>query len=95
MIRLILPFLLVFSVIAALNYDYFHLVLQWPGSYCNVNRCCHMSTGYPKKIFTIHGLWLAFRNGTIPSCDKNHPLPSSSSYNQNRVCSALTQTILL
>ncbi|CAL9091693.1 unnamed protein product [Musa acuminata var. zebrina] len=65
MTPLVLPFLLVFSTIAFLlvisttaasNYDYFHLVLQWPGSFCNVNRYCPMSTGYPEKKFTIHGL---------------------------------------
>ncbi|CAL9124718.1 unnamed protein product [Musa textilis] len=91
MIPLVLPLLLVFSTIAAPCYDYFHL---WPGSYCNVNRCCCMSTGYPKIFFTIHGLWLAFRNGTFPSCDKNHPLSSASNYNRSLVCSALTQIIL-
>ncbi|CAL9053938.1 unnamed protein product [Musa banksii] len=101
MTPLVLPFLLVFSTIAFLlvfsttaasNYDYFHLVLQWPGSFCNVNRCCPMSTGYPKKNFTIHGLWPAFRNGIIPSCDKN--MPSASKYNRRKVCLALTQTTL-
>ncbi|CAL9117556.1 unnamed protein product [Musa textilis] len=83
MMLLVLPFLLVFFVTTAPSYDYFHLVLQRPGLYCNINRCYCMSTGYPKFFFIIHGLWPAFRNGTFPSCDKNHPLPLSSSYNQN------------
>ncbi|URE13462.1 Ribonuclease [Musa troglodytarum] len=85
MIRLVLSFLLVFSVTATPSYDYFHLVLQWPGSFCNVNRCCRMSTGYPKKNFTIHGLWPAFHNGTFPSCDKNPPLPPASRYNESQM----------
>ncbi|CAL9182373.1 unnamed protein product, partial [Musa hybrid cultivar] len=87
-----LPFLLVFSTTTVSNYDYFHLVLQWPGSFCNVNRCCPMSTRYPENVFTIHGFWLAFCNGMFPSCDKN--MPSASKYNRHKVCSALTQTIL-
>ncbi|XP_065034168.1 ribonuclease 1-like [Musa acuminata AAA Group] len=59
------------------------LVLQWPGSFCNVNRCCPMSTGYPEIFFTIYGLWLAFRNGMFPSCDKN--MPSASKYNRRKM----------
>ncbi|CAL9091699.1 unnamed protein product [Musa acuminata var. zebrina] len=87
-----IAFLLVFSTTAASNYDYFHLVLQWPGSFCNVNRCYPMCTGYPEIFFTNHGLWPAFRNGMFPSCDKN--MPSASKYNQRKVCLALTHTTL-
>ncbi|CAL9117558.1 unnamed protein product, partial [Musa textilis] len=65
-----------------------------PESYCNVNCCCRMSTGYPKINFTIHGLWPAFSKEKFPSCDKNHPLLSTSNYNRSQVYSALTQTTL-
>ncbi|CAL9117557.1 unnamed protein product [Musa textilis] len=77
----ILTFLVVFSTTTASNYDYFNLVLQWLGSYCNVNCYCRMSMGYSERNFTIYSLWPAFSNRTFPSCDKNHPLPSASSYN--------------
>ncbi|CAL9188651.1 unnamed protein product, partial [Musa hybrid cultivar] len=85
-------FLANFSTVAASTYDYFHLVLYWPGSFCNANRCCPMSTGYPEIFFAIHGLWPALRNGMFPSCDKN--MSSVSKYNRRKVCSALTQTTL-
>ncbi|URE11043.1 hypothetical protein MUK42_03484 [Musa troglodytarum] len=83
MIRLVLPFLLVFSATAALNRSN----LKHPVARIILQRSivlCRMSTGYPKKNFTIHGLWPAFHNGTFPSCDKNPPLPPASRYNESQ-----------
>ncbi|KAF3320158.1 extracellular ribonuclease LE-like protein [Carex littledalei] len=56
------------------NFDFFYLVQQWPGSYCDTKRaCCYPVTGKPDPIFTIHGLWPNYNDGTYPSnCDQQN-----------------------
>ena len=49
------------------DYDYFHLVLQWPESYCNTGKVtCY--NGRP-DWFIIHGMWPQ-KNGYTVSCPK-------------------------
>ncbi|XP_060203230.1 ribonuclease 2-like [Lycium barbarum] len=60
------------------EFDYFKLCLQWPGTYCrrtrhccSNNACCSRSNS--PSIFTIHGLWAEYNDGTWPSCCSNRP----------------------
>ncbi|KAL0327170.1 UNVERIFIED_CONTAM: Extracellular ribonuclease LE [Sesamum angustifolium] len=64
-----------FSISQGQGYDFFYLVQQWPGSYCDTKRsCCYPTTGKPTANFTIHGLWPNYNNGSYPSnCNKNSP----------------------
>ncbi|TVU35771.1 hypothetical protein EJB05_17674, partial [Eragrostis curvula] len=40
------------------EFDFFYLVQQWPGSFCDTQQgCCFPSTGKPAADFGIHGLW--------------------------------------
>ncbi|KAL5062378.1 hypothetical protein RYX36_024115 [Vicia faba] len=55
------------------EFDYFALALQWPGTYCqrtryccSSNACCRGSNS--PAIFTIHGLWPDYNDGTWPAC---------------------------
>ncbi|WCJ37283.1 ribonuclease 2 [Euphorbia peplus] len=55
------------------EFDYFKLALQWPGTYCqrtrhccSSNACCHGSNA--PSLFTIHGLWPDYNDGTWPAC---------------------------
>ncbi|XP_027335698.1 ribonuclease 2 [Abrus precatorius] len=55
------------------EFDYFVLALQWPGTYCHrtshccsSNACCRGSNS--PTIFTIHGLWADYNDGTWPAC---------------------------
>ncbi|OIT39530.1 ribonuclease 2 [Nicotiana attenuata] len=55
------------------EFDYFKLSLQWPGTYCrrtrrccSSNACCSRSNSPP--VFTIHGLWTEYNDGTWPAC---------------------------
>ncbi|TVU43221.1 hypothetical protein EJB05_09668 [Eragrostis curvula] len=56
---------------AAQDYDFFYLVLQWPGSYCDTKQsCCYPKSGKPAADFGIHGLWPNSNDGTYPlNCD--------------------------
>ncbi|XP_076935693.1 ribonuclease 1-like [Bidens hawaiensis] len=74
---LTLHYLLVLS--ASQDFDFFYLVQQWPGSYCDTNSsCCYPTTGKPKAEFGIHGLWPNWNNGSYPSdCDSSNPFDAS------------------
>ncbi|CAL5006054.1 unnamed protein product [Urochloa decumbens] len=68
--RLSLALLLVLAVAgraAAQDYDFFYLVLQWPGSYCDTKQsCCYPKSGKPAADFGIHGLWPNRNDGSYP-----------------------------
>ena len=52
---------------AAQDYDFFYLVLQWPGSYCDTKQsCCYPKSGKPPADFGIHGLWPNRDDGSYP-----------------------------
>lgn len=52
---------------AAQDYDFFYLVLQWPGAYCDTKQsCCYPKSGKPAADFGIHGLWPNRDDGTYP-----------------------------
>lgn len=60
--KLAISFLLLFSLLAASStaeeFDFFYLVQQWPGSFCDTRQgCCFPDTGKPAAEFGIHGLW--------------------------------------
>ncbi|KAJ9709526.1 hypothetical protein PVL29_001147 [Vitis rotundifolia] len=61
------------------DFDFFYLVQQWPGSFCNIQRnCCYPTTGKPAADFGIHGLWPNYNNGSHPSnCDPDNPYDES------------------
>ncbi|KAF0906875.1 hypothetical protein E2562_013267 [Oryza meyeriana var. granulata] len=55
-VALLLP--LVAGVASADEFDFFYLVQQWPGSFCDTQKgCCFPDTGKPAPEFGIHGLW--------------------------------------
>ncbi|KAM3364550.1 hypothetical protein ACQJBY_014728 [Aegilops geniculata] len=57
----VLSALLLLSLVAvssAEEFDFFYLVQQWPGSFCDTKKgCCFPDTGKPATDFGIHGLW--------------------------------------
>ncbi|CAN6206181.1 unnamed protein product [Urochloa humidicola] len=58
---------LLFSVLAvsstAEKFDFFYLVQQWPGSFCDTRQgCCFPDTGKPAADFGIHGMWPNYAN---------------------------------
>ncbi|KAK4399805.1 Extracellular ribonuclease LE [Sesamum angolense] len=56
-----------FSISQGQGYDFFYLVQQWPGSFCDTKfSCCYPTTGKPATNFTIHGLWPNYSNGSYP-----------------------------
>ncbi|KAI5437434.1 Ribonuclease pancreatic beta-type, partial [Lathyrus oleraceus] len=61
------------------DFDFFYLVQQWPGSFCDSKKsCCYPTTGKPAADFGIHGLWPNYKDGTYPSnCDPNSPFDQS------------------
>ncbi|KAK4780843.1 hypothetical protein SAY87_016949 [Trapa incisa] len=64
------------------DFDFFYLVQQWPGSFCDTQKsCCYPTTGKPAADFGIHGLWPNYESGSYPSnCDPNNPFnPSETS----------------
>ncbi|CAH8391547.1 unnamed protein product [Eruca vesicaria subsp. sativa] len=63
------------------DFDFFYLVLQWPGAYCDTNRsCCYPTSGKPAADFGIHGLWPYYVDGLYPS----HCSPDSK-FNQSQI----------
>ncbi|KAG8087266.1 hypothetical protein GUJ93_ZPchr0010g9864 [Zizania palustris] len=51
----------------AQDYDFFFLVLQWPGAYCDTRQsCCYPRSGKPAADFGIHGLWPNRDDGSYP-----------------------------
>ncbi|KAL6841727.1 hypothetical protein ACP4OV_028239 [Aristida adscensionis] len=55
---LLLSLLAVSSTATAEKFDFFYLVQQWPGSFCDTKQgCCFPDTGKPAADFGIHGLW--------------------------------------
>jgi ribonuclease T2 len=82
--RVGLALLLAVVGVGAQDYDFFFLVLQWPGSYCDTKQsCCYPRSGKPAADFGIHGLWPNRDDGSYPqNCDpdsefdpsKVHPL---------------------
>ncbi|XP_047050811.1 ribonuclease 1-like [Lolium rigidum] len=52
---------------AAQDYDFFYLVLQWPGSYCDTKQsCCYPRSGKPAADFGIQRMWPSRDDGTYP-----------------------------
>ncbi|XP_020242243.1 ribonuclease 1-like [Asparagus officinalis] len=39
------------------SFDFYYLVLLWPGSYCGQSKCCRPTNGLPQKDFLLRGLW--------------------------------------
>ncbi|OIW02132.1 hypothetical protein TanjilG_06727 [Lupinus angustifolius] len=64
---------------ASEDFDFFYLVQQWPGSYCDTMKaCCYPTSGKPVANFGIHGLWPNRKDGSYPSnCDPNSPFNPS------------------
>ncbi|KAI5315315.1 hypothetical protein L3X38_044491 [Prunus dulcis] len=55
------------------EFDYFNLALQWPGTFCQHTRHCCSSNACCRganspTVFTIHGLWPDYNDGTWPAC---------------------------
>ncbi|XP_047073153.1 ribonuclease 1-like [Lolium rigidum] len=64
---------------AAQDYDFFYLVLQWPGSYCDTKQsCCYPRSGKPAADFGIHGLWPNRDDGSYPqNCNPSNAFDPS------------------
>ncbi|XP_058096466.1 extracellular ribonuclease LE-like [Magnolia sinica] len=77
-LRVLVATLLVF-LSKAQDFDFFYLVQQWPGSYCDTQQsCCYPATGKPAADFGIHGLWPNYNDGSYPSnCDPDSPFNPS------------------
>ncbi|KAH0663505.1 hypothetical protein KY284_028436 [Solanum tuberosum] len=54
------------------EFDYFKLSLLWPGTACrNTTKCCSSNAccrSNSPSVFTIHGLWPDYNDGTWPAC---------------------------
>ncbi|KAL4621575.1 hypothetical protein ACB092_06G239100 [Castanea dentata] len=61
------------------DFDFFYLVQQWPGSYCDTKQSCYYpTTGKPKTDFGIHGLWSSYNDGSyLSNCNPNSPYVQS------------------
>ncbi|PIA63854.1 hypothetical protein AQUCO_00201286v1 [Aquilegia coerulea] len=57
------------------EFDYFLLALLWPGTLCQgTNHCCSANAccrSNATSMFTIHGLWVNYNDGTWPACCNN------------------------
>ncbi|KAJ0971272.1 hypothetical protein J5N97_019231 [Dioscorea zingiberensis] len=49
--------MLLSSPLASADFDFYYLVLMWPGTYCSQSKCCRPTTGPPPDDFIIRGLW--------------------------------------
>nr|XP_010912919.1 ribonuclease 3 [Elaeis guineensis] len=56
-VAFLLGVLFVSPLINAKSFDFFLLVLMWPGAYCSQSTCCMPTTGPPKNDFFVRGLW--------------------------------------
>ncbi|PHU16202.1 Ribonuclease 2 [Capsicum chinense] len=68
-------------------FDYFKLSLLWPGTACrDTTRCCSSNAccrANSPSVFTIHGLWADYNDGTWPACC------SGSEFDMNQISSLL------
>ncbi|KAI3802989.1 hypothetical protein L1987_31136 [Smallanthus sonchifolius] len=65
------------------EFDYFALAVQWPPTYCSKSTTCCTQSGCCRganspSVFTIHGLWPDYNDGSWPSCC------SGPEFNQNQ-----------
>lgn len=72
---------------AAQDYDFFYLVLQWPGAYCDTKQsCCYPKSGKPAADFGIHGLWPNRDDGTYPqNCSPDNAFNPSKVHLHTRI----------
>ncbi|EEE68746.1 hypothetical protein OsJ_27436 [Oryza sativa Japonica Group] len=80
--RVGLALLLAVVGVGAQDYDFFFLVLQWPGSYCDTKQsCCYPRSGKPAADFGIHGLWPNRDDGSYPqNCDPDSEFDPSKNF---------------
>lgn len=51
------------------DYDYFVFTMTWPGTFCEEKHCKQTP-----NLFTIHGLWPNYANGSWPAfCNPSYP----------------------
>nr|XP_043636074.1 ribonuclease 2-like [Erigeron canadensis] len=66
------------------EFDYFALAVQWGPTYCSQSTKCCAQSGCCRgennpAVFTIHGLWPDYNDGTWPSCCSGY------AFNENEI----------